>query len=86
MKSALILEDHSDVRLWMVSMLQKAFGDLHVVQASTVEQAMKKIQQEPFDLALIDYQLPDGCGVDVIREIVRMSSQTYNLLCDCHYF
>lgn len=77
MNNVLILEDHTEVRVWLSSLVQKSFEGTNITQTSTVAQAMQALRGETFDLALIDYQLPDGLGVDVIREILKHSPQTY---------
>lgn len=45
--------------------------ELEVVEASTVEAAVKAIDRGPFDLVLVDYELPDGYGLDLLDRCDR---------------
>ncbi|GIX00869.1 MAG: hypothetical protein KatS3mg111_4201 [Pirellulaceae bacterium] len=42
---------------------------LQVATARTVAEARKRLQQERVDLAILDIQLPDGCGLDLCDAI-----------------
>jgi DNA-binding NarL/FixJ family response regulator len=77
MKTALILEDFTDTRVWLCEVLSAAFERIQVVEAATVAQARKLISTHSFDLALIDINLPDGNGIDIIEEITAKSPTTY---------
>lgn len=77
MKTALILEDFTDTRVWLCEVLNAAFDKIQIVEAATVAQARKLINAHNFDLALIDINLPDGNGIDVISEIIARSPTTY---------
>ena len=77
MQSVLILEDHSDTREWLIDIINQAFVETHISQASSNAQAEQLIKNNKFDLALIDLNLPDGNGVDIIRRLNRESPQTY---------
>jgi DNA-binding NarL/FixJ family response regulator len=76
MKSALILEDNSDVRAWLAELVRLAFPGIMVNEACTVTQATGMIGQT-FDLALIDIHLPDGNGLTVLGELQAMSPSSY---------
>lgn len=45
--------------------------DAHVVDVGTVENAVRAIDREPFDLVLVDYELPDGHGLDLLDRCDR---------------
>jgi len=77
MQSVLILEDHSDTREWLIDIINQAFIETSISQAASNAQAEKLIADNNFDLALIDLNLPDGNGVDIIRLINKKSPQTY---------
>jgi len=77
MQTALLVEDHEVTRQWLAEMITAAFGDIHVVTASTLEGGRHALQSHHFNLALIDISLPDGNGIDLIREITRHSPETY---------
>lgn len=77
MQSVLVLEDHPETREWLSGIISQAFKEVDIAEASSHAQAGKLINDRKFDLALIDLNLPDGNGVDIIREINRLSPDTY---------
>lgn len=77
MQSVLVLEDHPETREWLTNIIKQAFVQVNVSEASSQAQARNVIKNTKFDLALIDLNLPDGNGVDIIREINQSSPDTY---------
>jgi DNA-binding NarL/FixJ family response regulator len=77
MQSVLVLEDHPETREWLTSIIRQAFKQVDVSEASSLAQARKQLNDNTFDLALIDLNLPDGNGVEIIREINTNSPDTY---------
>ena len=77
MRTALVLEDFADTRIWLCEVLREAFTDIQITEAATVQQAKTVLEKQNFDLALIDLNLPDGSGIDVIKEISAKTPTTY---------
>ncbi len=77
MQRILILEDHPETREWLSGIIHQAFVRAEAHEASSLAQARKLISEHKFDLALIDLNLPDGNGVEIISEITRSSPDTY---------
>jgi DNA-binding NarL/FixJ family response regulator len=77
MQTALVLEDFADTRIWLCEVLHEAFSNIAITEAATVNQARKLLDTQTFDLALIDINLPDGSGIDVISDIVARTPTTY---------
>ncbi len=77
MQTALVLEDHPETREWLTTIIRKAFLEIDIHEASSLAQARQLIAAHQFDLALIDLNLPDGNGVEIISEITRSSPNTY---------
>lgn len=63
----LLVEDHPDILIMMTEMIRH-LGHA-VVAAATVAQAVAAAREERFDLLVSDYSLPDGTGIDVLREL-----------------
>lgn len=76
-KSILLLEDTDDVRTWLSGLVKQAFPGCTVQEATTLSQAKEAIQKQSYDLALLDINLPDGNGIDVLKAILRQNEKTY---------
>jgi signal transduction histidine kinase/ActR/RegA family two-component response regulator len=63
----LLVEDHEDSRLAMSRLLRKL--DYHVETAGTVTEALTIFDRGKFDLLISDVGLPDGSGLDLMRQI-----------------
>nr|WP_245281229.1 response regulator transcription factor [Methylobacterium sp. ZNC0032] len=74
----LVVEDRPDTRRWLAAMLKTAFPEIAVREASSLSAARICLGEmrgqhgsgKPDDIALVDIGLPDGSGIDLIREIV----------------
>jgi two-component system, NarL family, response regulator DevR len=64
-----LLDDHEIVRLGLIELIN-AEPDMEVVgEAGTAADAIGRIGATTPDVAVLDYQLPDGNGVEVCREV-----------------
>lgn len=77
MQRILILEDFADTRIWLCEVLREAFNEIEITEVATIQQARETLSQQDFDLALIDLSLPDGSGIDIIKEISSKTPTTY---------
>lgn len=62
----LLVDDHPLMRTAIVGLLEAEFGKLDAECVGTASQARSKIEEGAWDLVLLDHQLPDGKGVDVL--------------------
>jgi CheY-like chemotaxis protein len=66
----LIVDDYPGViELYDLALRARGF---EVVGASTVAQAVTLVASERFDAAVLDVQLPDGSGVELVQRMRRM--------------
>ncbi|MDX1694299.1 MAG: response regulator transcription factor [Ketobacteraceae bacterium] len=66
MKQALLIEDHEETRQWMEEVLAEAFPSIVIHLAETLQEAADYLQQQQYSIALVDINLPDGSGIDLI--------------------
>ncbi|MDG2521370.1 response regulator transcription factor [Caulobacter segnis] len=66
----LVVEDQSTTREWLVGALDQAF-DIEIVAVDDLRGARESLQWRTPDVALVDIGLPDGSGVDLVRELTR---------------
>ncbi len=82
--NALIVEDHSETRDWLIALAAEAFPGVSPEGASTLEQARSLVVKKGFKLALVDISLPDGSGIDFVREVTEQSPDTYCVMATIH--
>lgn len=71
---ALILEDHAGAQAWLREVLGWVFPEINVSMADSLSVARARLahmiaaELSP-DIALVDLSLPDGTGIDLIRDL-----------------
>lgn len=96
---ALVVEDLPEVREWLADALRHAFGEIDVGCAGTLAEARAWLGALGDDaqgaarlrMALIDLGLPDGSGVELVREIADRFPQVQTIVAtiyddDAHLF
>lgn len=73
MAKILLLEDDRDIAQGVTSSLN-AEGH-NVFHANTKSEAVNKLAQEGFELFILDWELPDGTGLDFCKQIREKGSQ-----------
>jgi len=74
-RGCLIVEDRLDTREWLAQVVAETFPDMAQATAGSLREARRWLEDHAADppwrltLALIDLGLPDGSGVDLVREI-----------------
>lgn len=69
MKRVLIVEDIPETLRWLTEIASAAFPECSVKGVRRLSEARDAIRAEEFDLALIDLSLPDGSGLEIMRQI-----------------
>jgi DNA-binding NtrC family response regulator len=67
--SILVVDDESEIREGLELLLNTE--GYETASAETGEAGLTKLEEEPFDLVLLDVSLPDRNGLEVLREIRR---------------
>ena len=65
----LLVDDHAIVRVGLKQMLTDAFDQLDVTEIGTGQEAIAKAQDTSWDLAILDINLPDTNGLDVLKKL-----------------
>jgi len=69
MKAILIVEDIAETRRWLGEIVTEAFPGCSVSEAQDMRSGISAVADRNFDLAMIDLGLPDGSGLDVLRNL-----------------
>lgn len=77
MQHALIVEDIPTAGRWLAGILQTAFVDIQTTHCPTCQQARDFIHANCTSLALLDINLPDGSGIDLVRCIRQRCPDAY---------
>lgn len=72
--SVLVIDDEQEIRESLEQLL--TLEGYRPACASTAEEGLKKIEDEIFDLVLLDISLPDRSGLEVLKSIKRTSPDT----------
>jgi DNA-binding NtrC family response regulator len=69
----LIVDDDSQLRETFARWFQRS--GMHVIQAETIEQALRRTADAPRDLAILDLHLPDGTGIDLLKKLKELQPE-----------
>lgn len=75
MRTGWVVEDLKAPAQWLQEILTTAFPGLLVHHADSLSAARELLRPYPPDIALIDLGLPDGSGVELIRELAPRRCQ-----------
>lgn len=73
----LIVDDHEMFRMGLVALLGQMDQDYDITEAGDLASANAAVEQNDYDLLLIDFNLPDGNGLQFIQAF-----KTRNFSCD----
>lgn len=91
MRRGLVVEDLVDSARWLERALDGAFPRIEVRCADSLAAAHQALREFRPDIALVDLDLPDGSGVDLIRRLGEMYPDCHSVVTsvfadDCHLF
>ena len=69
MTGILIVDDHEVVRRGLEQVLAEGFEGARFGHAATSASALARLSEEPWDLALVDVNLPGRNGLDLLEEV-----------------
>jgi len=65
----MIVDDHALVRRGMAHVVRECFSDADVVETAGAEEAIRVMESDPVDIALVDVRLPDIDGLDLLHDL-----------------
>jgi len=69
MPDFLVVDDHPVVRRGICQILEDISGPVHITEASNAREAMKEIRAKDFHMVLLDINLPDRTGLDLLEDL-----------------
>jgi two-component system invasion response regulator UvrY len=67
----LIVDDHERVRRGVREVLARALEQAAFGEAGSAAEALRQVEQELWDVVLLDLSLPDRSGLDTLKELRR---------------
>ncbi|HLV05551.1 response regulator transcription factor [uncultured Georgenia sp.] len=67
----MIIDDHEVVRRGIAEVVDRAEGLTVVAEAGSVAETLRRATLVRPDILLVDLQLPDGTGIDIIRTLAQ---------------
>ncbi|MCB0195874.1 MAG: response regulator [Anaerolineae bacterium] len=90
-RRVLIVDDTTPVRVLLKHTFKQLMPNYHAVVSPNATKALAELQQQPFDLILTDYDMPDMDGLELAKKvrqilpdarIVLMSASDFCRFCD----
>lgn len=70
-QNILVIDDDSEVQYAIATLLMNVGFNVHT--ASTLAEARESVSARSYEAVIIDYLLPDGSGIDLVRELRAIS-------------
>lgn len=71
----LVVEDEEEIRTLLANFIAEHFA-CEVDKSANGQEALEKLRNTRFDLAILDIKMPGLSGLDVIREAIKFTPQT----------
>ena len=68
----LLAEDHSIVRMGTNMLINELYASVRVTEATTFTTALRLLRDQPFDLLILDINIPGGDNLQMIGQIRQM--------------
>ncbi len=77
MLNVMIVEDIEATAIWISTLLKKAFPDVRATSCQSIAEAEVFLGKQTLALALVDLNLSDGSGLDLISTIHQHNTETH---------
>lgn len=78
----LVVDDDANLRESIRDNLE--LEDYDVTEAGTTQEAVEACKKDSFDVVLMDFNLPDGTGIDAIHQIRELRTESQFLMLTAH--
>ena len=78
----LVVDDEKLIRVWLEAQLEEA--GYQVTLAEDAESARRSFLDNPPDAALLDLRLPDGSGLDLLKELMEVDPNAVAVILTAH--
>ena len=65
----LIVDDHTLVRRGVAAVVREFFADAEVTEAANADDAVERLKEDQFDVALLDVMMPGPDGLELLKDI-----------------
>ncbi len=83
-KTILIVDDHTLFREGLRSIIERGPGYEVIGEAGNAREGLKMVEKYKPDLVLLDISLPDRSGIELICDIVKLSTKTRVMIVSMH--
>jgi DNA-binding NarL/FixJ family response regulator len=80
----LIADDHAIVREGLKQIILDTFGDGTIRQAGTGQAALEAVRAEPWDLLILDLNMPDKDGLEVLKDALALRPRLLVIVLSFH--
>jgi DNA-binding NarL/FixJ family response regulator len=84
MMRVLIIDDHEQVRRGVREAICRTLGTKECGEAGSAAEGVRMIQEQPWDVVLLDLSLPDRSGLETLRELRRLRPDVPVLVMSMH--
>lgn len=77
---ALIVDDHAIVRKGILHVIAETQDIVCAGETGTGREALQLVRQNDYDIVVLDIHLPDGSGLDVLKQIRNFKPRTQVLI------
>jgi DNA-binding NarL/FixJ family response regulator len=80
----LVSDDHALLRAGVKEILTHGFEDITFGEAADAQQVLASVNQQKWDLVILDLNMPGRSGVEVLRELKRLQPKLPVLVLSVH--
>jgi DNA-binding NarL/FixJ family response regulator len=80
MKTILLVEDHSIVRMGVRLLIEDFMSSVSIVEADSFNETLRHLQSRFFDLVILDIKIPGGEGFNMINKIKEVQRKVKVLI------